>query len=226
MLGSFPCYPGVGDHEEYKGRHFYCTLCSEVVSPCFVDVVVVDAHGVSTEILKVLRCKQHRIRGLGLYGPITSLWALEGKDSRATELREKMFEVCSRVRNFDICAILSIFSSAMCFLGSVILGFLIAGPLTLAVAHWVIPVVVTGVGLALGILGVMCTYFSKSHIRTWQKYSREYVEHSLLRQVQLGTEKYAVLTSFPPTCSLSPTFQAPFGNKAGLAESPQEPSFS
>ena len=34
----------------------FTVLYALSVSPCFVDVVVVDAQGVSTEILKVLRC--------------------------------------------------------------------------------------------------------------------------------------------------------------------------
>ncbi|WP_236558941.1 hypothetical protein [Chlamydia sp. 17-3921] len=201
MLGSFPCYPGIGNRAEYKGRHFYCSLCSEVVSPCFVDVVVVDSQGTSTEILKVLRCKRHRIQGLGPYGPITSLWALESKDQNATVVCQNMLEVCSRVRNFDICSLLSFVAGGICFLGSLALG-LIVSPLGW-LDQWAIPVVVAGVGLALCFLGAILAYLAKIRIRIWKNLSSEYVQHCSLRQVQQDTEKYAVLTPFPPTCSLA-----------------------
>lgn len=212
MFGSFPCYPGFKDRQLYLGTHFYCSSCEGIVSPREVKVAVIDGKGTSVGFLSVLRCKHHMIKGTYPSGPITTLWGLHPVDSLATNLREQMYNVCVRVRNLDILSILSvIFGGVCCFLG-LVFGLIVIHPVVLGFHHWFLPAILLSVGIGMFAIGMGSMYLSRLRVREWLGLSKDYIARCELMHVQGGTEKYAVLTDFPPSCHpLSGFIPAPQG---------------
>ncbi|ANH78267.1 hypothetical protein [Candidatus Chlamydia sanziniae] len=208
MLGSFPCYPGAGNNDIYKDRYFYCTLCSAIVHPCEVSLSVLDRKGECSEIIKVMRCKIHRIKGLVIHGAITSLWVLEPQDEQVHQLQDRMVQLCSRVREFDIFTILSAVLGGLLILTGLILSIIVAGPIIVGLSVWVLPTILIGIGLILCICGKLFNYMGKKHIKQWVKLAEEYKTYCQLRQIQQGSNNYVVITDFPPTCSLGIPIEA------------------
>ncbi|WP_100934638.1 hypothetical protein [Candidatus Chlamydia corallus] len=204
MLGSLPCYPGAGNIDEYKNKYFYCQLCAEVVSPHIVPVVVVDVEGVPPKgVLNVMRCKQHKFQGLPVHGPITSLWALEPVGKETPRLESEMYALCSRVRNFDICSIVSWVFGGLSILAGLIVGVMVEAPLIAGLSGWVIPCVIGGIGVILCLFGILMAYLGRTKVRDWLNLSHEYINQCHLRRVQKNAENYSVITEYPATCALS-----------------------
>ncbi|ACZ33458.1 conserved hypothetical protein [Chlamydia pneumoniae LPCoLN] len=215
MLGSLPCYPGAGNIEEYKNRYFYCQLCAEVVSPYVVPVVVVDVQGAPpTGILQVLRCKQHKFQGLPVHGPITSLWALEPVGKGAPQLESAMYELCSQVRNFDICSIVSWVFGGLCIFAGLIVGVMVEAPLIAGLSAWVIPCIIGGIGAILCLFAILMAYLGRGRVREWLNLSHEYITQCHCRQIQAHSQNYSVITEYPATCALSqPITKLPNGSR-------------
>ncbi|AFS24642.1 membrane protein [Chlamydia psittaci] len=210
MFGSSPCFPGFKDNPEYVNTHFYCSCCKGVVQPREVSVLVVGSDGKASGIAPILRCQSHLIDGMCCSGPITTLWGLYPKDEEAVRIHEKMKSVYFRVRNLDICALLNFIGAGILFFSGVILGVIVASPVIPGMHHWFFPVILLGVGLILCLIGAIFSYFSKARVREWLDLSQHYVQHCELVHVQAGTEKYVVLTEFPPSCHLlDPILAAP-----------------
>ncbi|MFJ1509089.1 hypothetical protein SBV45_00130 [Chlamydia crocodili] len=202
MFGSFPCYPGFKDSAQYANTHFYCSSCESVVQPSEVSVLVVGSDGHPSGVAPVLRCKNHPIKGTYSSGPLTTLWGLHPKDAEAIAVREQMRNVCFRVRNLDICSLLSFLGGGILFLSGVILGVIVSAPVIPGLHHWCFPAILLGVGLVLCLIGAILNYFSRARVREWLSLSKDYTERCELVHVQDGTEKYVVLTDFPPSCHL------------------------
>ncbi|CAG9046468.1 hypothetical protein NVRI1_00830 [Chlamydia abortus] len=201
MFGSSPCCPGFKDNPDYVNIHFYCSCCKGVVQPKEVSVLVVGSDGKASGIAPILRCQSHLIDGMCCSGPITTLSGLYPKDEEAVRIREKMKSVYFRVRNLDLCALLHfIGAGVLCFSG-VILGVIVASPV-IPVHQWFFPAILLGVGFVLCLIGAIFSYFSKTRVREWLDLSQHYVQHCEPVHVQAGTEKYVVLTEFPPSCHL------------------------
>lgn len=172
------------------------------MQPSEVSVLVVGSDGKPCGVAPVLRCKNHPIRGTHVSGPLTTLWGLHPKDAEAIAVREQMRNVCFRVRNLDICALLSFIAGGILFLSGIILGVIVASPVIPGLHHWCFPAILLGVALALCLLGGIFNYFSRVRVREWVSLSKDYTERCELVPVQDGTEKYVVLTEFPPSCHL------------------------
>ncbi|AHK62965.1 hypothetical protein [Chlamydia avium] len=202
MFGSYPCYPGFQDRLSYVGIHFYCSTCQGVVLPHEVSVVVVDSNGQPSGVASVLRCKNHPIRGTHSSGPLTTLWGLIPKDQEAVDIRERMSRICFSIRNLDIFTLLSSLGGGGCIFSGVVLCMIVASPMILGLPLWCFSSILCGVGFILCLLGVILNYYARFRLREWLRLSQDYIRCCDLIPVQKGTEKYVVLTEFPPSCHI------------------------
>ncbi|ANG66321.1 hypothetical protein [Chlamydia gallinacea] len=200
MFGSYPCYPGFQDRLSYVGTYFYCSICHGVVSPQEVSVAVVDPQGHPRGLAAVLRCKNHAIQGTYSSGPLTTLWGLVPKHPEAVSVRERMSHLCFRVRNLDILTLISSLGGGGLILAGIVLCVIVASPTVLGLPLWSLSIMICGVGCSLCLLGAILNYFARNYLRKWLRLSQDYVQCCSLVAVQEGTEKYAVLTEFPPSC--------------------------
>lgn len=200
MFGSYPCYPGFRDRLSYVGTYFYCSICQGVVTPQEVSVTVVDNNGHPSGIAEVLRCKSHTIQGTYSSGPLTTLWGLAPRSPKATVIRERMSHLCARVRNLDIFTLVSCLGGGGLLIAGVVFGLVLASPYVLGLPLWCFSVIICSVGFVLCLLGAIANYFSRIRLREWLRMSQDYIQYCDLVSVQKGTEKYVVLTEFPPSC--------------------------
>ncbi|WP_238318204.1 hypothetical protein [Chlamydia ibidis] len=175
-------------------------MCDSVVSPHEVAITLVNDLGKREGILHVLRCKEHPVQGCEDFGAITTLWALHPKNDEATRIHESMGALASRVHNLDVCALLSFVSSIIFLFAGIIFSIIVAAPAATAFCQWLLPLVIFGVSLALCVLGSAFAHFSKCRVREWLSLSKNYLRHCDLVQIQEDTEKFTMLTMFPPTC--------------------------
>ncbi len=172
------------------------------MKPHEVSVLIINNEGKPGGVAHVLRCKSHPIKGTYPSGPLTTLWGLQPKDSEAVAIRERMRGICFRIKNLDICAVLSLLGGGILVLAGIALGVIVAAPVIPGLHHWCFPAILLGVGLVLCLLGAIFNYFSRARVREWLSLSKDYSERCELVHVQKGTEKYVVLTDFPPSCNL------------------------
>lgn len=199
MFGSIPCYPGYNNIPAYSNSYFYCTLCDGVVSPTNVDIAIVvpnkpTAHSESK--LSVLRCKNHPVKGLHSGGPITSLRGLIPFSSTLLEeTHQKMLNLCARVHCLDVLTVCGTLIASLLAITGAILQFIVAAPISTF-----IPLILFGVAIAFYLGTFLCTRISQKDTLRWQALSKNIIRSSHNVPVQAGTERYTLLTEFPPTC--------------------------
>lgn len=202
MFGSSPCYPGFDNESHYANVHFYCSACDGIVQPVSVDIAFVNSEGVLAGNIPVLRCKNHSLRGFHVTSPITTLWGLSPVDDAVHPIRERMMRICFCIQNLDLFAVLTALGSIIALIAAAILGFVITAPMIVGLSHWILPAIILGVGVGLFMVSAFSAWFSRSYFKEWLILSRDYIKHCELVCVQDGTDRYAMLTEQPPTCSL------------------------
>lgn len=201
MFGSSPCYPGFDNESRYANVHFYCSACDGIVQPKAVNIALIDPEGSLAGSISVLRCKNHALRGFHVTSPITTLWGLSPVNDSVNHIRERMMRICFCIQNLDVLSVLSALGSIISLIAAAILGFVITTPMIVGLSHWILPAVILGVGVGLLIVSVFSAWFSRSYFKEWLILSRDYIKHCELVCVQAGTDRYAMLTGQPPTCS-------------------------